>query len=83
MSWPRCPACSLGPVPRVDGGEGVQDGTVAIVRAYRCQTPGCGWSAWTAEAVIVERPKTVYVRDFGGSWLAHELRRVLGMGAKT
>jgi hypothetical protein len=74
MAWPKCPSCGLGPVSRVDGGEGVQDGEVAIVRSYRCP---CGWTGWTAEAIIVQRPKTVWVRDFGGAWLVVELRAAL------
>jgi hypothetical protein len=75
MAWPRCPSCKLGPVPRVDGASAVDGEEVAVVRSYACL---CGWTAWTAEAVIVDRPCSVNVRDKAGSWLLAALRRALG-----
>lgn len=74
MAWPRCSSCKLGPVPRVETGQGCDGEDVAVVRSYRCP---CGWSGWTAEVLISERPGTVYVREKGGPWLLIAFRDVI------
>lgn len=75
MAWPRCPACRLGPVPRVDGASAVDGEEVAIVRCYECP---CGWRGWSAEALIVHRPDSRWVRDKPAGWLISALHRALG-----
>jgi hypothetical protein len=61
-------------VPRVDGAAAADGDVCTVVRAYACP---CGWTAWTAEAVIVERPVGTYVRDKSGPWLLAALWRAL------